>query len=45
MEIITVSDPKNVLSAVDSNQKIAIFAVDENKKPLFFVSDIIFRVS
>ena len=45
MEIIAVTDPKNVLAALNEHQKIAVFAVDDNKKPLFFVSDIKIRVS
>ena len=45
MENIAVTDPKKVLAALCEGQKIAVFAVDEQKKPLFFVSDINIRVS
>ena len=45
MENFAVTDPKKVLAALSEGQKIAVFAVDEQKKPLFFVSDINIRVS
>ena len=45
MGTMLVLDQKNLLAALDAGKKIAIFAVDEDKKPLFFVSDINFHVS
>lgn len=45
MEFITATEPKKVLDALDGGQKIAIFAVDDDEKPLFFVSDLKIRVS
>lgn len=44
MQIIELSAPENVLSAINAGKKLAVFAVDEEKNALFLVSDVKYNV-